>query len=97
MSVRSRSNSNLEVLVIEKKKKKSLRARERTNHKLNPHMPGFEPGARVTTALSSYFGDRHGDLVYKEMYGAKIIFENGKSSRLPVKFAAIASISRKCP
>ena len=30
-------------------------------------------------------------------YGAKIIFENRKSSRIPVKFAALASTSRKYP
>ena len=46
-------------------------------------------GARLTTAAYSYFGDKHGNLVYKEVYGAKIIFENRKSSRLPVKFACI--------
>ena len=48
-------------------------------------------GARVTTAVLSYFGDKHGDLVYKEMYGATIMFENTTSSRLPVKIAAPAS------
>ena len=31
--------------------------------------------ARVTTATFSYFVDKHGDLNYKEMYGAKIILE----------------------
>ena len=44
-----------------------------------------------------FWGDKHCHLVYKKMYGAKIIFENRKSSRLPVKFASIASTSRKCP
>ena len=48
-------------------------------------------GARVTTAVFSYFGDKHGDLVYKEMYEAKIMFEDKTSSRLPVKIAAPAS------
>ena len=51
-------------------------------------------GARVTTAAFSYFGDKHRYLVYKEMYGAKIMFENKKSSRLPVK---IAFTNRKYP
>ena len=31
-------------------------------------------GARLTTAAYSYFGDKHVDLVYKEVYGVKIIF-----------------------
>ena len=53
--------------------------------------------ARVTKAAFSYFGDKLGDLVYKEMKGAKIVFENRKSSRLPIKFATLASTSRKYP
>ena len=32
-----------------------------------------------------------------KMYGAKIIFENRKSCRIPVKFAALASTSRRYP
>ena len=52
--------------------------------------------ARVATAVFSYFGNKHGDLVYKEMYVAKIVFEN-RSSRQPVKFAALASTTRKYP
>ena len=43
------------------------------------------------------FWRQHGDLVYKEMYGAKIIFGNRKFSPLPGKFAALASTSRKYP
>ena len=50
MPVRSRSNSNFEVLVFEGKtgvpEEKPLGARERTNNKLNPHMAStleFEP------------------------------------------------------
>ena len=42
--------------------------------------------ARVTTAASSCFVDKHRDLIYKQMYGAKIIFEDRKSFRIPVKF-----------
>ena len=48
-------------------------------------------------AAFSYFGDKLGDLVYKEIKGAKIVFENRKSSRLPIKFATLASTSRKYP
>ena len=53
VSVRSRSNWNLEVLVFEERgkpeypEKKPLGARGETNNKLNPHMvstPGFESG-----------------------------------------------------
>ena len=53
MSVRSRSNWNLEVLVFEEKGKPEYPektepngAKKRTNNKLNPHMAlasGFEP------------------------------------------------------
>ena len=42
--------------------------------------------ARVTTAAFSCFADKHGDLIYKEMYGAKIILEDRKSFRIPVEF-----------
>ena len=50
MSVRSRSNWDLEVSVFKERGKPEyppLGAKERTNNKLNPHMastPGFEPG-----------------------------------------------------
>ena len=54
--------------------------------------------ARVTTAAFSYFVDKHGDLIYKEMmYGAKIILEGRKSFRIPVKFVKSGSIGRKYP
>ena len=66
MFVRSRSNWNLQVLVFEERGKpvpreKPLRARTRTNNKLNPRMtlgPGVEPGphwweaSALTTAPS---------------------------------------------
>ena len=51
--------------------------------------------ARVTTAAFSYFVDKHGDLNYKEMYGAKIILEDRKSFCIPVKFVKSGSIGRK--
>ena len=56
------SNWNLEKLVFEDREKtgvpreKPLRAKERTNNKLNPHMPltpGFEPGPQETSALTT--------------------------------------------
>ena len=68
MSVRSRSNWNMEVLVFKERGKPEYLERnlsvqrERTNNKLNPHMasnPGIEHGphwweaSALTTALSS--------------------------------------------
>ena len=53
--------------------------------------------ARVTTAAFPYFVDKHGDLIYKEMYGAKIILEDRKSCRIPVQFVRSGSIGRKYP
>ena len=55
----SRSNWNLEVLVFKERGgigvpgEKPLRASERTNNKLNPHMaltPGFKPGSHCWEA-----------------------------------------------
>lgn len=53
--------------------------------------------ARVTTAAFSYFVDKHGDLNYKEMYGANIILEDRKSFCIPVKFVKSGFIGRKYP
>ena len=41
--------------------------------------------------------DKHGNLIYKEMYGAKIILEDRKSFRIPVEFVKSEFIGKKYP
>ena len=45
----------------------------------------------------SCFVDKHGDLIYKEMYGVKIILEDRKRFRIPVEFVKSEFIGKKYP